>query len=104
VLGKDPLLEEVVKSLPGRGGWNPVDERVLVAASEDDFYRLFKSLSGPKTRPCVRACLRFGEFTNASDEYRQIAAKARAALQRIGGESRLNRRRVQSYGVDVPQQ
>lgn len=103
-LGKDPTLEEVVRSLAARNGWNPVDERVLIAASEEDFYILFKSLSGSETRPCVRACLRFGEFANPSNEYAGIAAKARAALQRIGAESPLNRRRVQSYGIDVPNQ
>ena len=103
VTGKDPSLEEVVRSLPGRGGWGVTDERVLSAATEDDYYRLFKSLSGKETGPCVRACLKFGEFANSSDEYKAIAEKARAALQRIGSENRLNRRRVRSLGIEVPE-
>ena len=98
---EEPTLEEVVRSLPRKNGWNPTDESVLLAASEQDYFDVFKRLSGSGTRACVRVCLRFGDYANASSEHRAIADKARRALLRIAAEHPLNARRVSGLGIDL---
>ena len=98
---RDPSLAEVVATMANASGWSEVEVRVMAGASEDDYYALFKSVSGPDARPMVRACLRFYEVANASVQYLAISERAKSALRRIGRESTLNCRRVQSFGVSM---
>ena len=84
--------------LVSKKGWDNEDVEVLAAASIDDYYALFKSLSGGNTRVVVRACLRFEELASTNPAYKRIGERASAALARIADESPLNRRRVQSHG------
>ncbi len=69
--------------------------------SVDDYYNLFKNEKGRHLSRCVNACLRFGRFSNSSDQQNQIANRAKEALKRIATESELNRRRVLKYGIEV---
>lgn len=93
-------LDDVIKSISGKDSWNRSDEAVLLNAKEDDYYEFFKRNDGKNLKTYVRACLNFGQFGNATDEQKQIAANAKAALRRIGGESRVNEIRLQRYGID----
>jgi hypothetical protein len=90
---------DVALDLATKGGWDDEDVRVLAAASEDDYFELFKSLKGPQTRSVVASCLRFREFGGSSPQYRLIGERTCATLERIAGESELNRLRVESYGL-----
>lgn len=95
-----PSLREVVERLASQNAWGDTDIRVLSASSEDDVYALFKSLSGPKTRPMVRACLQFVGLSG-DPNYAEIGTRVRAALLRIAAESPLNAERLQTLGVSI---
>jgi hypothetical protein len=88
-------LPEVLRDLSGRNGWGTEDVELLAVHSVDDYYTFFKSERSDSLYFCVRTCLRFGEFDNAGDKEKAIAAKAVEALKRIASESRINHLRVE---------
>jgi hypothetical protein len=47
----------------------------------------------------IGTCLKFGQFTNASDQQKGIANSAKEALLKIGRESAINKRRVMRFGI-----
>ena len=94
-------LEDVLHSVAGKNGWGRSDEEILSSASEDDFYCVFKKQTGDHLRSYVDTCLQFGRFSNATEQQKEIAFKARKALTRIGQESKLNAIRVKKYGVII---
>jgi len=49
----------------------------------------------------VKSSLMFGKAGNASEVDLEISRRATEALQIIGAESILNRRRIERYGVQV---
>ena len=87
--------------ISGKDGWNQKDEIVLANTTEDEYYNLFKSEKGDHLSSYIRACLRFGQFGNASEQQKQVASRAIGALKRIAGESELNRLRVKKFGIEV---
>lgn len=93
--------KQVLQRISGQNGWNQKDEVVLANTSADEYYKLFKAETGGHLHSYVRACLQFGQFTNASEQQTQIANRAREALLRIAGESEINRRRVKKCGVEL---
>lgn len=93
--------KQVLERITGRNGWNPSDEVVLASTSVDDYYNLFKTESGRHLSSFVTTCLKFGQFSNASDQQKEIANRATEALRRIAGESEINRRRVKKFGVSL---
>jgi len=92
--------KQVLQRIAGRNGWNPNDEIVLANASVEDYYELFKSEEGAHLSSFVTTCLKFGEFSNASDQQQQIARKSIEALRRIASESEINKRRVRKFGIE----
>jgi hypothetical protein len=92
---KERTLTEVLRDLSGRNGWGPEDVELLAAHSVDDYYNFFKSERSDSLYFSIRTCLRFGEFDNAGEKEKAIAAKAVEALKRIASESRINRLRVE---------
>jgi hypothetical protein len=72
--------------------------------SADDLYQLFKNHKGDDLGRVVRTCLQFEQINGTSDEERSISAKAKEALLRIGKESRINRRRVKKFGMQVEEE
>jgi hypothetical protein len=80
-------LEDVLRNISGKSGWGGSDEEVLKAASEEDFYKIFKSQEGRHLSSFVKTCLQIP----ASSE------NARKALLKIAQESILNRIRVKRY-------
>jgi hypothetical protein len=92
---------EILNGIVKTKGWSESDIEILGAASVDDYYSLFHSLSGEDTRAIAHACLRF-EQMGPNPIYPTIGRTARAALIRIGTESPLNRRRVTGLGIEIP--
>lgn len=92
---------EILKRLAGQNGWNDKDEIVLAETSADEYFELFKSESGEHLSSIVNACLKFGQFSNASDRQQLIAKNAKEALVRIGKESAINARRVRKFGIAI---
>lgn len=95
-------LRDVVARIAGKNGLSRNDIEVMSAASVDEYYNLFKSEKGAHLRGFVKACLQFKRIAGTTEEQQSISSKAEEALKRIGSESDINRRRVSSYGIDVP--
>jgi hypothetical protein len=82
-------------------GWHPEDIALLRAMDGDAYYEMFRKTKGDTLRRIVNNCLRFSRIGNVSDAEKEIATRARKALEMIGKESPLNPMRVRKYGVIV---
>ena len=92
----------VLFEISKRNGWNPEDITLLTTLTEDDFYKMFKSLRGIELRLTVRRALEFGKQSMAAGDadYKKIGDNALAALKRLGAESEINAERIQGlYNV-----
>ncbi|MGM0952601.1 MAG: hypothetical protein ACQEW7_06450 [Pseudomonadota bacterium] len=98
---KSESAEEVLDRISEVKGWNQKDEIVLANTTVDDYFYLFKSVTGRRLSRFVTTCLRFGQFSNANDQQKEIAMKATEALKRIASESEINKRRVMKFGVNL---
>ena len=101
VTHKLPGAREVLERIAGESGWGGTDEKVLSETSADEYYEIFTTEEGPHLGEYVRTCLRFGEFTNASERQLEIARRARTALERIARTSQINRIKVKKFGISV---
>ena len=95
-------ISEVVHHLANKDGWSQEDEQALVAATVDDYYKLFKSIDGDDLSKYVHSCLQFGKFANHTEQQKEIHVKATSALKRIAGESKINKLRLARFGI-VPE-
>jgi hypothetical protein len=96
-LSKDPFL--ILLSMFERQGWSLEDIAFLAQVPIDEYYKMFKSHRGDDLAKIIRACL---QLNGSGDEKsREVPRRAMEALRRIGGESRLNARRVKQYGIKV---
>jgi len=78
------------------------DYILLARQTADDFYKLFKGQQGVNLSRIVRTAVGFERIGGDGHERRkQISARAKEALVRIGKESRLNRLRVRKYGIQI---
>jgi hypothetical protein len=102
-LQKQPTLDTVIYKIAGDNGWSVADVQVLSEASSKDFYHFFKSVEDTNLYKYVKACLRFGEFGDASEAQLRIAENTKDALRKIGAECELNRIRVRGFGIEVPE-
>lgn len=94
-------LRDAIARIADKRGWGRKDIEVMSAASEDDYYDLFKTEKGEHLRSFVNACLQFKRISGTSEKELSISLKAETALKRIASESDVNRRRVASYGVEL---
>ncbi|EEH8064448.1 hypothetical protein G3R67_004636, partial [Salmonella enterica subsp. enterica serovar Agona] len=92
-------LGEVLDVLSGQNGWNDDDIEVLSSATEDDYYHYFKSLHGNHLTSHVATCMKFGRISNANEQTRSVSVKAKEALMRISGESKLNELRIHKFNL-----
>lgn len=92
---------DVLKRIAGKNGWNPKDEVVLANTAEDEYYELFKAEKGDHLSSYVHTCLKFEQFSNASEQQKEVGKRVTAALKRIASESELNKRRVKKYGIEI---
>lgn len=93
--------DQVLERIAGKNGGGGNDEVVLSTTSVDDFYKLFKLKKGRELSSFITTCLKFGQFTNASEQQKEIANRATQALKKIASESEINKRRVKKFGVNV---
>lgn len=98
---KKITIKEVLQKIADKDGWGGEDERVLVSATPDEYYELFKNEKGEHLSIYIDKCLQFGRFVNASETGKKISGNAQKALERIGKENRLNARRVSKFGIKV---
>jgi len=98
---KIPSASAVLLRIYENDSWSEDDMALLSEQSADDFYRMFKSQDGANLSRLVRMCLQFERIGDGGDGKREISAKAKEALVRIGRESPLNRRRVKKFGIKV---
>jgi len=78
------------------------DYILLARQTADDFYKLFKGQQAVNLSRIVRTAVGFERIGGDGHERRkQISARAKEALVRIGKESRLNRLRVRKYGIQI---
>lgn len=89
-------LSEAVMHIVEHAGWSNTQIEALQAASEDDFYALFKQDHGDELSRIIACCL---QFEDKEEKHKPIWEKARAALIRIGKENPLNAIRVRRYKV-----
>jgi hypothetical protein len=100
VLGE--TAEQVLDRIAGLNGWNPEDLIILANTSVDDYYELFKSINNYERRTSfIKKCLEFGQFENPDSEYKEIANRATQALKKIASECRINKIRLQHFGIEV---
>ena len=86
-----------------KSGWNPGDVTFLASLSSDDFYVIFKRFRGKELHQAITGALIFRDIGNADEAMKKVTTSAVSALQRIGQESDINRRRVTQRGVAVPE-
>lgn len=92
-------IKDVLERISGKNGWNNEDIEILSNSTEDEFYTYFKKLNGPNLTSHVSTCLKFGNFSNGSEKMELIALKAKAALDKIASESKLNKMRMRKFGM-----
>jgi hypothetical protein len=81
--------------------WSPEDITFLSTLPIDDYYDMLKSSKGLDLRRIISACLQFDRVMNAPPDMTEISKRAKDALKLVGQESKINARRVRSYGVEV---
>ncbi len=96
-------LRQVLMDIGQNRGWDQDDVNFLASHSPQDFYEMFKLLRGNELRRAIAGALMFRKISNADKIMAAVTANVVSALQRIGQESDLNRRRVMQLGVAVPE-
>ena len=94
-----PSLKEVLEKVAEDKGWSKIDEEVLTNTTTEEFYTFFHTIKDRRLHSYVKACLRFGGFSNATHQQVQIAENTRVAMRKLAAESQLNLVRVQGYGI-----
>jgi hypothetical protein len=92
-----PTLLDAVTQIAEGHGWSQEQIQVVEKASEEDYFQLFMQNQGDNLSKVIRACLQFETISG----YQHLAQKPRAALERIGSQSKLNAQRVRKFGVMI---
>jgi hypothetical protein len=92
-------IKDMLLSL--KDNWSPELISQLATLPAEDYYKIFKATSGDDLRRILSGIFQFDRIGNASDEMKEIPKRARLALQAIGRESPINKRRVGRFGVKV---
>ena len=97
---RDP--KDVLIQISTQRGWEKKDIELLSHVDPDGYYKMFKDIQdAEQLSDCVKMALRFGSIQGAGDAERVITENAKAALQKIAGDSVLNKRRVGKYGITI---
>jgi hypothetical protein len=91
-------MTDAVMYIADHSGWSNVHIEPLLAATEDDYFNLFKQDHGEQLSRIISSCL---QFENFEEKLKTIGRMARAALTRIGNETPLNAIRVRRYGINI---
>ncbi len=87
---------EILLRISDTNSWSSEDINTLARLSADEYYKLFKAAKADLLK-IINACLMFDSMADATADYREVVSRAKQALTRIGGESRINARRVKTY-------
>ena len=101
-LTPDREPSSILLSIFENRGWSPDDIAFLAQMPVDAYYTLVKTHRGDTLIKILDACLQFDRIGGVDEKTKEVSRRAKAALLRIGKESRLNARRVRQYGVVVP--
>lgn len=93
--------EDVLRQIADRRSWSPPDTKLLSALSVENYCTMFREHLGAHATDPIRFALEIGKIENADDEMKLISQRAKEALERIGAESAINRRRVRKFGIKV---
>jgi hypothetical protein len=97
---EDRTLSDTLKKLASKRGWDKSDEKFLAGCSVDQYYQYFKTENSDLLRPSVKRCMDYGRLHGADEFQRAIYEKAKKALQKIAGESRINRLRLSAFDIE----
>ena len=99
---RDPAV--VLFDMAKNHGWSDEDIVLLSKLTEDDLYKMFKTLRGLELRSVIRKALELEKQCQAGDErYVAIGKNTLSALQRLAKESAVNAQRVSGlYNIAVP--
>jgi hypothetical protein len=89
---------EVLLKLGKQNGWGQEDAEILKELTENDFVKLFHEYRGSDLLTVVSAALQFERIAGVG-ELLEVSRRARSALVKIKGESRLNEIRVKKFGL-----
>ena len=93
---REPI--EILLKLAEDGG-SEEDYAILDRISVEDILAQLKSRKGDDLRALINACIGSDRIINARDVERQVSARAKEALARIGATSDVNALRVSRFGV-----
>jgi hypothetical protein len=85
---------EILIKIGQTSGWSNKDIEALCALTTADYKAMFKKERGERMRSIVSAAVGFERISNRGAEYDPIINNARAALEEIANEPKLNKRRV----------
>lgn len=87
---------DILEDMAANQSWHPNDFPALAAMPIDEYAAVFKKMDGDKLTKLVPICWQIGGGASGSEHEREIASRASAALEKIAGESRLNRLRIEN--------
>ncbi|MCW2237625.1 P-loop NTPase fold protein [Azospirillum canadense] len=96
---KEANIPEIMLKL--KSGWNDSDLALLAEMAVDEYYKIFKQHRGKELRTIISGCLQFDIMEPTSKNIKEISARAKDALRRIAGESRINAHRVKKFGISI---
>jgi len=99
-ISEERTLSGILKRVVGEKGWSKDDEKFLASCSADQYYRFFKTEESELLRPSVKRCMGYGRLHGADEFQQAIYEKAKQALQKIAGESRINRLRLSAFDIE----
>lgn len=98
---ENPGAEDILKRISEIDGWSNLDIQVLASTSEEEFYEIFINQDGKHLPRYVKKCLDFRNYGDADNNFKTIVKNATKALKKIGKTSRLNKIRVERFGIKL---
>lgn len=92
----------LLEAMGSSGSWNTRDVDAAAALPVDEYKRVFREVRGRRLRRVVNGGLLGRRSLGGGASMKTVADKTVAALRELGGESEINKRRVeQLYGVPL---
>lgn len=92
---------EVLANIDMTNGWSDSDEKILENTSVDEYYAIFSTEEGDHLSSYISTCLKFGQYSNSTEQYKTISHNAMEALKQIASESPINKVRLRRFGVNI---
>jgi hypothetical protein len=100
-LTKAEDLRSALERMATSGGWSGEQHAIVVAATSEQFYDVFRGELSVPVYKLIQALLE--TFSHGTAQDREVAERAVAAVRKLGSESRLNAARARVFGVRPPQ-